>query len=84
MKRLPFRWKLILFIVLICGVSLSLAFAGLYFYEDREFNTEVQRRVENSRRLMVENLVSRLHRGISDAQRRWRMPRWRAGGESNA
>ena len=60
MKRLPFRWKLILFIVLICGVSLSLAFAGLYFYEDREFNTEVQRRVENSRRLMVENLVSRL------------------------
>jgi signal transduction histidine kinase/CheY-like chemotaxis protein len=59
-KSLPFRWKLTLFIVLICGVSLSLAFAGLYFYEEREFNTEVQRRVENSRRLMVETLVPRL------------------------
>ena len=57
MKSLTFRWKLTLFIVLICGVSLSLAFAGLYIYADWQTNLEVQRRMENSRRLLVENLT---------------------------
>ena len=56
MKSLTFRWKLTLFIVLICGVSLSLAFAGLYIYDRLQFSQDIQRRVENSRRLLVENL----------------------------
>lgn len=42
MKSLTFRWKLTLFIVLICGVSLSLAFAGLYIYDRWQFSQEVQ------------------------------------------
>ncbi len=62
MKSLPFRWKLTLFIVLICGVSLSLAFAGLFIYDVRETNLEVQRRVESSRRLLVESLKPLLTR----------------------
>jgi signal transduction histidine kinase/DNA-binding response OmpR family regulator len=56
-KSLPFRWQLTLFIVLICGVTLSLAFAGLYLYDVQQFNTEVQRRVEKTRGLLIENLV---------------------------
>ena len=56
MKSLTFRWKLTLFIVLICGVSLSLAFAGLYIYDGWQTNLEVQRRMENSHRLLEENL----------------------------
>jgi signal transduction histidine kinase/CheY-like chemotaxis protein len=57
-KSLTFRWKLTLFIVLICGVSLSLAFAGLYIYDRLQFRQEVERRVENSRRLLAENLAA--------------------------
>jgi signal transduction histidine kinase/DNA-binding response OmpR family regulator len=60
LKSLTFRWKLTLFIVLICGVSLSLAFAGLFIYDVQQSNQEVQRRVENTRRLLVENLGSLL------------------------
>ena len=57
MKSLPFRWQLTLFIVLICGVTLSLAFAGLYLYDVQQFNTEVQRRLEKTRVVLIENLV---------------------------
>ncbi len=60
MKSLTFRWKLTLFIVLICGVSLSLAFAGLYIYDLREFNLEVQRRVDSTRKLLVDSLAPQL------------------------
>ena len=56
MKSLTFRWKLTLFIVLICGVSLSLAFAGLYIYTRFQFRQEIQRRVENSSALLIHNL----------------------------
>ena len=57
MKSLTFRWKLTLFIVLICGVSLSLAFAGLYLYDIQQSNLEMQRRVDTSRRLLVDALT---------------------------
>jgi signal transduction histidine kinase/DNA-binding response OmpR family regulator len=59
-KSLPFRWQLTLFIVLICGVTLSLAFAGLYLYDVQQFNTEVQRRVERTRGLLIESLAPML------------------------
>jgi signal transduction histidine kinase/DNA-binding response OmpR family regulator len=42
--------------VLICGVSLSLAFAGLYIYDRLQFSQEVQRKVENSSDLLVQTL----------------------------
>ena len=57
MKSLPFRWQLTLFIVLICGVTLSLAFAGLYYYERQTFNTEVRNRLEKTRLQLYANLV---------------------------
>ena len=60
MKSLSFRWQLILFILLTCGVTLSLAFAGFYLYDLRQFNNEVQSRLENTQMLMLENLVPRL------------------------
>jgi signal transduction histidine kinase/DNA-binding response OmpR family regulator len=55
-KSITFRWKLTLFIVLICGVSLSLAFSGLYIYDRMQFSQEVQRKVENSSDLLVQSL----------------------------
>ena len=57
MKSLSFRWQLILFILLTCGVTLSLAFVGFYLYDVRQFNNEVQARLENTQSLMLENLV---------------------------
>ncbi|MBI2496636.1 MAG: HAMP domain-containing protein, partial [Opitutae bacterium] len=57
MKSLPFRWQLTLFTVLICGVTLSLAFVGLYYYDAQQFNTDVQRRLQNTRLLLVSELV---------------------------
>ncbi len=57
MKSLSFRWQLILFILLTCGVTLSLAFAGFYLYDVRQFNNEVQSRLEKTQMLMIENLV---------------------------
>ncbi|MDI1320433.1 MAG: response regulator [bacterium] len=60
MKSLPFRWQLTLFIVLICGVTLSLAFAGLYYYDRQQFNSEVRNRLEKTRLLLFATLVPRL------------------------
>ncbi|AOS45355.1 Sensory/regulatory protein RpfC [Lacunisphaera limnophila] len=57
MKSLSFRWQLTLFILMICGVTLSLAFVGLYLFESRQITSEVQFRLENTRGLMVSNLV---------------------------
>lgn len=57
MKSLSFRWQLILFILLTCGVTLALAFVGFYLYDVRQFNNEVQSRLEKTQLLMVENLV---------------------------
>jgi signal transduction histidine kinase/DNA-binding response OmpR family regulator len=56
-KSITFRWKLTLFIVLICGVSLSLAFAGLYIYDRLQFSQEVQRKLESTSKLLVSSLA---------------------------
>ncbi|MEO6993060.1 MAG: HAMP domain-containing protein, partial [Lacunisphaera sp.] len=62
MKSITFRWKLTLFVVLICGVSLSLAFAGLYIYEHLQSSQESQhsqdigRNIESSSKLLVQSL----------------------------
>ena len=58
MKSLPFRLQLTLFIVLICGVTLSLAFGGLYYYDRQQFNAEVRNRLEKTRLLLYTNLVT--------------------------
>ncbi len=57
MKSLSFRWQLTLFILMICGVTLSLALVGLYLYDVRQFNLEVQSRLEKTQFLMVGNLA---------------------------
>lgn len=57
MKSLSFRWQLTLFILMICGVTLSLALVGLYLYDARQFSAEVQSRLEKTQLLMVDNLV---------------------------
>lgn len=44
--------------MLICGVTLSLAFVGLYYYDVQQFNTEVQQRLEKTRVVLVQNLVT--------------------------
>ena len=56
-KSLSFRWQLTLFILMICGVTLSLAFVGLYLNDVREFNIEVQSRLEKTQFLLGENLA---------------------------
>ncbi len=55
-KSLPFRWQLTLFIVMICGLTLSLAFAGLYLYDVQQFDTEIQRRLEKTRSVLIDSL----------------------------
>jgi signal transduction histidine kinase/DNA-binding response OmpR family regulator len=56
-KSLSFRWQLTLFILMICGVTLSLAFVGLYLSESRQINFEVQDRLERTQFLMIDNLA---------------------------
>ena len=56
-KSLSFRWQLTLFILMICGVTLSLAMVGLYLYEVRQIKAEVQSRLEKTQFLMLGNLV---------------------------
>ena len=56
MKSLSFRWQLILFILLTCGVTLALAFAGFYLYDSQQFNAEVESRLAKTRSLMLDNL----------------------------
>ncbi|SDS54212.1 response regulator [Opitutus sp. GAS368] len=57
MKSLPFRWQLILFILLTCGVTLSLAFVGFYLYDVRQFNNEGESRLEKTQQLMLDNIT---------------------------
>jgi signal transduction histidine kinase/DNA-binding response OmpR family regulator len=56
-KSLSFRWQLTLFILMICGVTLSLALVGLYLYDQRQFNEEVRSRLEKTQFLMIGNLA---------------------------
>lgn len=57
MKSLSFRWQLTLFILMICGVTLSLALIGLYLNDVRQFNDEIQTRLEKTQILLEENLA---------------------------
>ena len=61
-KSLSFRWQLTLFILMICGVTLSLALVGLYLSEARQINNEVQSRLEKTQLLMTENLARLLEK----------------------
>jgi signal transduction histidine kinase/DNA-binding response OmpR family regulator len=56
-KSLSFRWQLTLFILMICGVTLSLALVGLYLYDQRQFSDEVHSRLEKTQFLMTGNLA---------------------------
>jgi signal transduction histidine kinase/CheY-like chemotaxis protein len=56
-KSLSFRWQLTLFILMICGVTLSLALVGLYLYDQRQFSDEVHSRLEKTQFLMTGNLT---------------------------
>jgi signal transduction histidine kinase len=56
-KGLPFRWKLTLLIAVISGVTLALAFVGLYVRDYYEFRTEVERRLEPARHSLTDKLV---------------------------
>jgi len=56
-KSLSFRWQLTLFILMICGVTLSLAFVGLYLSEVRQIDNDVRSRLEKTELLMTENLA---------------------------
>ena len=49
MKGLPFRWKLTLLIALISGVTLALAFVGLYVNDLYQFRSDIERRLETTR-----------------------------------
>ncbi len=57
MKSLSFRWQLTLFILMICGVTLSLALVGLYLNDVRQFKEELQSRLDKTQTLMVDNLA---------------------------
>jgi signal transduction histidine kinase/DNA-binding response OmpR family regulator len=66
-KSLSFRWQLILFILLTCGVTLSLAFVGFYLYDARQFNAEVESRLGKTQSLMLENLAPLLEQNPNAA-----------------
>ncbi len=63
MNKLPFRWKLTLLIMLVSGVTLGLAFFSLYMQDTIRFETEVGRRLDNSRRLAIGTLVPLMEQG---------------------
>ena len=67
MKSLPFRWKLILFSLLICSVTMSLAFAGLYLYDVQQFESEVRGRLDRTQSIMVDNLAPLLEQKATPA-----------------
>ncbi len=70
MNKLPFRWKLTLLIMLVSGVTLGLAFFGLYIQDTIQFQGELDRRLEDSRRVAGDALVPVLEGGqaVSDRQ----------------
>jgi signal transduction histidine kinase/DNA-binding response OmpR family regulator len=62
-KGVSFRWQLTLFILTISGVTLSLAFVGLYLYDSQQFNGEVQARLAQTQSLTINGLVPELRKG---------------------
>jgi signal transduction histidine kinase/CheY-like chemotaxis protein len=55
-KGLPFRWKLTLLIALISGITLALAFVGLYLIDQFQFRSDIEHRLENCRSDLLQRL----------------------------
>jgi hypothetical protein len=53
-KNLPFRWRLTLLILLVCTISLGVSFIGFYIYDGIRFNAELDRRLESTKRLVLD------------------------------
>ena len=58
MKNLPFRWKLTLLILLVCTISLSFSFVGFYIYDGVRFNSELDRRLDSTKRLVLDRATA--------------------------
>ena len=58
MKNLPFRWKLTLLILLVCTISLSVSFVGFYIYDGVRFNSELDRRLDSTKRLVLDRATA--------------------------
>ena len=56
MKGLPFRWKLTLLIALISGITLALAFVGLYLTDLYQFRSDIEHRLETTRADLLAHL----------------------------
>ena len=63
MNRLPFRWKLTLLILLVCTTSLGVSFVGFYVYDGIRFRDEVDRRLDSTKRLIMQRAESAIDRG---------------------
>jgi len=57
-KNLPFRWKLTLLILLVCTISLSVSFVGFYIYDGVRFNSELDRRLDSTKRLVLDRATA--------------------------
>ena len=68
MKGLPFRWKLTLLITLISGVTLALAFVGLYLSDQYQFRSDVEHRLENTRSDLLQRLPPLLEQNSSEIE----------------
>ena len=68
MKGLPFRWKLTLLITLISGVTLALAFVGLYVNDLYQFRSDIEHRLETTRADLVSRLPSLLEQNSSEIE----------------
>ncbi len=70
MNKLPFRWKLTLLIMLVSGVTLGLAFFGLYIQDTIQFQGQLDRRLEDTRRVARDALLPLLEKQepITDRQ----------------
>ncbi len=63
MNRLPFRWKITLLITLVSGVTLALSMTGLYIHDVYEFRAEVERRMNATQSVIVDQVASELRAG---------------------
>jgi signal transduction histidine kinase/CheY-like chemotaxis protein len=59
LNNLPFRWKLTVLIVLVCGFTLAIAFAGIYLLDRLKFNVEVEKRLTDTR-IALQNAITPL------------------------
>ena len=68
MKGLPFRWKLTLLIALISGVTLALAFVGLYVNDLYQFRSDIEHRLETTRSELLQRLPSLLEQNSPEVE----------------